>query len=306
MTAENYAEGGGNVNYWPRPLPLRIQHSHAAKWRKALENNRLRLHKVQILGEQLNWGSPLGLLHILSITWLWKNTGSSVGPLWASLATVNISGHHSWDRPYTTKSISFIQQTQYCLCHNIIFKGSSGFIELVSCWKIKKQDLCLNLWLFGLAAGSLQFSREKKLHHLYVVELRCRPSILRQSKKKNDTCDKVTLKALMLQREVCVISYSYASLLKVSREILSSLKPSGYSLTSLIPSVLKAKEKMRSCKINERSCRPVKSVLVHTYPACTGHQWCSFDCWGPESQRLCQGHHCWTDLVLSCRTVGKP
>lgn len=103
--------------------------------------------------------------------------------------------------------------------------------------------------LTGLATGSLQFSREKKLHHLFVVELRRRPSVLRQS-KKDDVCDKVTLKALMLQRDVCVISYSYASLLKVSREILSSLKPSGHSLASLIPSVLRAKEKMRSCKIN--------------------------------------------------------
>lgn len=56
--------------------------------------------------------------------------------------------------------------------------------------------------LTGLATGSLQLSREKKLHHLFVVELRRRPSVLRQS-KKDDVCDKVTLKALMLQRDVC-------------------------------------------------------------------------------------------------------
>lgn len=143
----------------------------------------------------------------------------------------------------------------------LFLQGSSGFIERVACWNIKNRTC---VWIFDWLVWLLEVCSfaEKKLH-LYVVELWRRPSILRQS-KKDYMCDKVTLKALMLQRDVCVISYSYASLLKVSCEILSSLKPSGHSLTSLIPSVLRAKKKMRSCKMNQRSCRPVKFLFWST------------------------------------------
>lgn len=243
MRAETYA-GGGNVDYWPRPPPLRIQHSNAAKWRKAVKNGRLRFQSPDT-GGAANLGTPLGLLHISSITWLWKDTGSSVGPMWSSLATVNISGHYSWDRPYTSKSISFIQQTQHCLCDNVIFKGSSGLIERVACWNIKNRTC---VWIFDCLVWLLEAcSLAERKGFIICMWMNFGADLQSWDKaKKGDMCDTVTLKALMLQRDVCVISYSYASLLKVSREILSSLKPSGHSLTCLIPSVLRAKEKIRS------------------------------------------------------------
>lgn len=99
---------------------------------------------------------------------------------------------------------------------------------------------------------------EENLHCLYVAELLRRPSTLRQRNKIDDICDSKT--SDVAKQMIVVISCSYASALKVSPDILSSLKPSGHSLMSLIPSVLRAEGQMRSCKLNQRGCRHVKPL----------------------------------------------
>lgn len=91
---------------------------------------------------------------------------------------------------------------------------------------------------------------EEKLHCLYVVELLRRPSTLRQRNKTDDICDSKASDGA--KQMIVVISCSYASALKVSRDILSSLKPSGHSLISPIPSMLRAEGQMSSCKLNQR------------------------------------------------------